>query len=1639
VSPLPDVLLGEIGWRLAERLSRAVVGHCLRLDELTGDDAYRLMSALDELNVSDSTIAVLSTESGRPHMTVEEAIGVRNDKNTRLLLLVPTGLGHTASSLDNSFEKVELVALLSTAGDALEARLLGSQFAAPLRELKQRLGRNRPTESWARFLAQLVEDDDEQCFGRNLWIVGLIPDLGSLDDVQSRLARNGSAVSAIARPSRPTASVDERLAAVDVRRGTIRDQLVDFLAMQRPLPQVQAWARRLGDEHGGRLTFECWPLADVVLASILEVRLKGFRRDDGSLDPACKLRETADGTLVCGVSPERPGVVVVQWTTDPTRTEAVAAWRLEVVPPEDLRSDDIEPVSSARAPGARRRSSVRVDISEDDLVGGSLFVVRLRALDHNGSDLFLSDGRPAVVDSEPFQVVFVDQQPDKATRRTSAPSIAEAILHATVRGARSTSQDLPMWDLDGQVFGIRIDGRSVVQLRVSAMLVRLQRRLMADPLVHAFRAESRFGEALTIDDVEGLDLGLGGAFASHRRRMLDEMRARAPRDVGEVLVWDDPLRELVRTYVQSYRRALDSSDRETQSRLQRSDTLEISAKTSTGVRRGIVVLPTHPLRLAWIAAHDQLLGNWAEELIEEGESAVKRSQRIDLRLVARLAPANLPFSMVDELGELQTYFEELTHGSALFMSPDRMEPEQDADALCAAIGLPRDSPSLRASSDLLASRFASFRNARPGLTSIRIMVVNPGGGELVARGLLPIVLPSASEGDEVMGTQPPRVEVVAYSEAPPFASPLPRLRHLQARLLTAQTPGRKSHLTPPLGLAMRRHESLVSDDEAHHLAVLQDLSRGEGRATEEFANSRSTAFRDLLTPLVTVREEQEGRVRWRTGPALKSRGTSLAADVVEAHRVHQLAVGGVLGGAGSVTIDVALRPDDLAMIRAAHERSDWVLTIDRFVGLDLYDQPLASGLGSENFILDYAPDFIEGLTHRVTVTTAHRGEVLRLLSQAMGNLGLAAVDTSVSAVLNRLLIVSGRLALRLIDDSGMAREAVSLAALMAHLERLGELDELIVVPVDAHPEIFGSAAREGEDSARRCDLLLVRVTARSFKIDCIEVKSRKDAALPVALADRIVDQLEDTRSLLLSRFFATDPPRLDGALQRARLAGLLHYYADRAASNDLILPDRMADMHRNIDRIDEQAERADINMRGYVVSLTGESGFPQRHRGVPITVLTAEDLGRAGFTTMIEEQERAGVAVGAVAGLEQNRPPHGMTQARSRSSARGRSSADRSGNGNHGAAEPEADVHAERSSAAPSPGAADSRQTAANATRQSNDIEIVIGQDVAAGDVGWTVSTKGSPHAFVVGIPGQGKSVTTRRIIRGFSEHGLPSLIFDFHGDMAAEPPHGAAVLDATDGLPFSPFEPASDAQGQLNMAAWEIAEIVAYVAGLGEIQRNTVYKSLQKAYAVCMDESGSLTRLPTMAEFADAVERAEENARGGRNTRARISPLTDFGLFRDDAPAGFDPRRGGMVIDVSGLQLETVQLAAAAFLLRKVYRDMFRWGQDGTMRLAVVLDEAHRLAKDVTLPKLMKEGRKYGIAVVVASQGMADFHRDVVGNAGTKIVFRTNFPASKTVAGFLRGRSGQDLSQQIEQLGVGQAYVSTAEHAHARRVFMAT
>ena len=718
---------------------------------------------------------------------------------------------------------------------------------------------------------------------------------------------------------------------------------------------------------------------------------------------------------------------------------------------------------------------------------------------------------------------------------------------------------------------------------------------------------------------------------------------------------------------------------------------------------------------------------------------------------------------------------------------------------------------------------------------------------------------------------------------------------------------------------------------------------------------------------------------------------------------------------------------------------------------------------ARTYLLDYGPEFLEGLGHRLMVTTSQRAEVVSILTKAMRELGFGLVEQSVGDVLSYLKMVSGRLALRVVGNDAHAREAVSLGVVAAYLRANGQLDNAILVPVDSHPELFGPAARRGKEPRSRCDMLRVRFVGGRMECSFIEVKSRSAAVHSDELMNRIVDQIEATEAVVRDLFFRHDPPRLDRTLQRSRLAAILRFYLARSRRYALIQEeDAYQQLADAIDKLESGIPDMRVDRVGYVVNLAGPSQPPVRLRETTIRFLNATDLASAGFSSADASSSLptpspaplAGVAPSAerVDGSYGESADDGSLAVQSDGDARPEfeHSESRQSTPTDGWDEPEtlpsslvdqvADIAPRATSSPDEAGGVESTPTA-------EAVRIALGSRVGDGDtVIWSPSVRGSPHLFVLGIPGQGKSWTIARLLDGLRATNVPSIVFDFHGQFAGSGPlrtaDGLPVLRAVDGLPFSPFQ--TEAGGSGPQDAWKtgsfaIAEILQYVCDLGDIQRDLVYQAIRDSYvANGFGQAGGGRSIPTIDEVRTRIEELELE-RGVRNVAARCRPILEFGLFRDGVsePTFEELTRAGAVVDVHDLGLETLQLAAGAFLMRRLYKEMFAWGEASSLRLALVLDEAHRLARDVTLPKLMKEGRKFGILVVVASQGLADFHPDVVGNAGTKIIFRTNFPMSKKVAGYLRASRGVDLAAVIEQLEVGEAYVQTPEMSTAARTRM--
>ena len=1650
---------------IVERATTSAQGHTMRIDDVPSELIEKYIEAVRS---QSEDIYVFEMNETKPNSSLtinsDKAVEIRNaiptegnkDHNKKLLLLVPPGnnvshpeLSATGSSTGNSFEQLHITTLIYQIAGVLEIQLTDRGLGSVLRMVSSHFPSLQKTQAWASFLAE-VHADGNDSFGAHLWRLGLIPDLGN--DPISRLPSNISAIKAISFSPRPGMTVTERMAHAGIRIDSTSAQIISFLSAQRRLEQSEDWCQTIFDHYSHELTFEKWPLRLQVASEIDSVVIAPFRKPNGTLDRSCKLHLSENDELICKVDPESGGKLVLKWKTVPAVTDAVEKWHLEVVYPSDLRDDDSAPIARHSVKGSSRSASLTIHVNDDDLQQGTKFVVRLSATDSDGQVLALSSGELIDIESDEFDVILSEEISEQDIRKANAATLPEAVLRAVEEGLDEVTHDLGHWDHKTQIFSIKLSPRRQTQILVTRISAMLQRKIQdSDPgRGKSFIASPGLMSEINLETIEEISFELPDALAKRRRDLLKILREQSPRNFIEVAEWTKELSEAASEYAAAYRRAIDScEDAEQRRLLLLLDSVTVNASHSGKNFTATLLLPMHPLRIIWFKSHSELLGGWTNELLKLPKN--KRRNTIDLDLMSRVSPANLPFSILDANEEPSLYFDELSIGTAIYFPIGLTDLEMKFRVILEALGLERGAVAGATTARQISDRIKSYSDSHDAQESLSMIVVNPGEGRLLSSVLRQRSM--VSVGDDLKWSG--HVKVIAYSESASFAKPVSDLQRLQLEIKSARTDEAAIPFVPQLGLSSRNLNDLLIDDEPVHVALIHGLISNELSSMPERIE-RSSTLGGLISPLAVSVKVVNGDATISSYPALQVRGSQASDEITSTHKAQQSALAVHMGMGDSLGVASRIDPNALAQLGTVHSRSDWVISVDRYLGASLYDLNFVTPEGRP-FLLDYAPDFVDGIGDRITVTTSKRREVDRLLKRALEDMDLYGKNHEPEDVLDALARLSGRLALRLTSNSTQAIEAVGLAVLMMHLEERGELADTIVVPLDSHPEIFGQGLQDARTRPLRCDIMLVRLTGRSFKIELVEVKNRKGIALPRILSDHIGEQLRQTEKVIFQRYFGSDETRLDSELQWSKFTSMLHFYADRAHSLGQMNIEKLADTHKLIDRLEETHQSPEVSKRGYVISLMGEQGFPEFSGDVSIAVLTQRELGQIGMTTLIDAQihERSALEKGfssnisdaenvdqqvvntpkpvSVTGqvdlpaeIEVHDASHNEVEI-----VQGDSKAEEiqqdslGGNPDDGG-----EIAKNPKTLGPADG------SALNADMTPTSVLIKLGHDSGSKLATWKISTEGSPHAFILGIPGQGKSVTTRRIMRDMAEQNLPALVFDFHGDMAANPPDDMKVFDATKGLPFSPFELLEGKN--FTHAAYEIREILAIVGSLGEIQGNTVYRALLKSYEDCgftRDSTGD--RLPTIDEFVAHLE-IEEIAAKSKNARARLTPLTDFGLFDEDSTEAFDIYGGkGLVVDLSGLGIEAVQMAAGSFILRKIYKEMFTWEQNQTMKLAIVLDEAHRLAKDVTLPKIMKEGRKYGVSVIVASQGLEDFNQAVISNAGTKIAFRCNFPSSRKVGGIMRGPKNVDLSENIENLQVGQAYVSTPEHTEARKIYM--
>ncbi|WP_338585926.1 hypothetical protein [Pseudomonas sp. MAG733B] len=647
------------------------------------------------------------------------------------------------------------------------------------------------------------------------------------------------------------------------------------------------------------------------------------------------------------------------------------------------------------------------------------------------------------------------------------------------------------------------------------------------------------------------------------------------------------------------------------------DSVALVLEDYQGRRRDAVLLgPTHPLRASWHVAWSQLGQTWMERSQASGREFVVPTRDAVIKQLAPAAfPPVLPFG--EELGRTALAVDNINPFWSLYAATDEKDPRGLVGEVCAALGLPE--PAIGGAtidSAYLAARVQRYLIQHPYVETLTVNAFNAGRATALAEVLLALQRhpefadlrydirlfvpdPAApSTGDALLELLAPDSGNSA-KEADAFCSPT------------------DSHLHPKLRLAIRAIKEFRDEPESHtaHLSFLFDMFPAEEiRAVDVQESDDSSFVHGLVQPFQVDYVEDEQSITWLRRPlhgmAQPIEGAEALSDLMGGiSRAVSVAVATVARSQylphARPVVALSLSADERAMLHQVHEVSDWVLTIDRNLGIEFFDHRRHST--RPDYLIDHSPDMANTMSHRLAITSRSVAELESLLVPILGEYGLPNSGSHALVMLDQLRSLSGRLALKLLSSSSQRAEAMGLALSRLFLEHQGVFQNQVVVPLDAHLELYKALRQNAEEMGdevnfRRTDLALFDLNPTTRVVTCrlVEVKCYSqvgDVAAYGQLKVSIAEQIAQTEHVLAYHF---DPSlaeidRPDRPIKNRDLAALLGFYLDRSERYGVVLPEAAEEVHFFLRRLDERPYTLQFTRSAVVFDFSKPGTEPAEH------------------------------------------------------------------------------------------------------------------------------------------------------------------------------------------------------------------------------------------------------------------------------------------------------------------------------------------------------------------------------------------------------------------------------------------------------------
>lgn len=300
-------------------------------------------------------------------------------------------------------------------------------------------------------------------------------------------------------------------------------------------------------------------------------------------------------------------------------------------------------------------------------------------------------------------------------------------------------------------------------------------------------------------------------------------------------------------------------------------------------------------------------------------------------------------------------------------------------------------------------------------------------------------------------------------------------------------------------------------------------------------------------------------------------------------------------------------------------------------------------------------------------------------------------------------------------------------------------------------------------------------------------------------------------------------------------------------------------------------------------------------------------------------------------------------------------------------------------------------------------------------------SQEPNPHVLITGMSGFGKSTLFKSMLLDINEHKIPAIIFDAHDEHAAMVRHlSGQVYDAEySGINILELDGASVAE-----RISELTRLFKSVYSLGYIQATKLSSCLWYTYRKMGARSKTDRHIPKAPTIKDLVAElnifiANAKTVAERNTLHHLQDrmsLLNTAAFGSESLGIRDLQNGIHLFSLANMRSTEAQLIYIGELLSRLYIQMKENTKESGIRCYVMIDEAQFLmdessGSNAIIGRLIEEGRKYGLGVIIVSHAASTLNRQIVANASTFITFYAREPneasySSKVLSGGDNGRA---------------------------------